>query len=401
MSDPDETGCRKDDTRVVHSGRHPERQHGAVNPPVYRASTILSPDVSDWERKKRDRVAGVPGVYYGRFGTPTTQAFEEAVAALEGGAHCVVYPSGLAACAGALQAFLGAGDHALIADSVYGPTRNFAKRVLARFGVETTFYDPCIGAGIETLMRPRTRVVFLESPGSLTFEVQDVPAIAAAAHRHGATVLMDNTWATPLYFKPFTHGVDVSIQAATKYLVGHSDALLGTVSCNAAAWPPLRAQTYDSGQTAGPDDVYLALRGLRTLAVRLERHWHNGVALAEWIARQPEVARVLHPALPEDPGHALWKRDFRGASGLFGVVLEEGIPTPAMAALLDGLELFGIGASWGGYESLVMPAQPSELRTATGWPHRGPMFRVHAGLEAIDDLRADFEGGFARLRASL
>jgi cystathionine beta-lyase len=400
MSDTDQHGARKDDTRVVHAGRHPERQHGAVNTPVYHASTILSPTLEDWERRKRDRVAGVPGVYYGRFGTPTIQAFEEAVAELEGGAHCVVYPSGLAACAGALQAFLGAGDHVLIVDSVYGPTRNFANRVLKRFGVETTFYDPCIGAGIEALMRPNTRVVFVESPGSLTFEVQDVPAIAAVAHRHGATVVMDNTWGTPLYFKPFAHGVDVSIQAATKYLVGHSDALLGTVTCTEDTWPRLRAHTYDAGQTAAPDDVYLGQRGLRTLAVRLERHWQNGVALARWIARQPEVARVLHPALPEDPGYALWKRDFRGASGLFGVVLHEGVSKLAVAALLDGLELFGIGASWGGYESLVMPAEPAEVRTAARWPHRGPMFRVHAGLEAVEDLLGDFERGFARMRAA-
>jgi cystathionine beta-lyase len=401
MSRSDDTDHREDDTRVVHAGRHPERQHGAVNTPVYRASTILSPDMADWERKKRDRVAGAPGVYYGRFGTPTTHAFEEAVAELEGGARCVLYPSGLAACVGALQAFLATGDHALIVDTVYGPTRNFANRVLKRFGVEITFYDPSVGGAIDALLRPNTRVVFVESPGSLTFEVQDVPAIAAAAHRYGALVLMDNTWATPLYFKPFEHGVDVSVQAATKYLVGHSDALLGTVTCTAAAWPRLRAHTYDSGQTAGPDDVYLAQRGLRTLAVRLERHFHHGVALAQWLSRQPEVARVLHPALQEDPGNALWKRDFRGASGLFGVVLQEGIRMEAMAALLDALELFGIGASWGGYESLVMPVQPAELRSATRWPYGGPMFRVHAGLEALEDLRADLEGGFARLRASL
>jgi cystathionine beta-lyase len=401
MTDSHPENDRKDDTRVVHAGRHPEEYHGAVNPPVYRASTILCPSVEDWKRKKRERMAGVPGVYYGRFGTPTTQAFEEAVAALEGGARCVIYPSGLAACAGALQAFLAAGDHVLMADAVYGPTRNFANRVLKRFGVETTFYDPLLGAGIEALMRPDTRAVFVESPGSLTFEVQDVPAIAAVAHRHRATVIMDNTWGTPLYFKPFEHGVDVSIQAATKYIVGHSDAMLGTVTCTDAAWPRLRSHTYDTGQTAGPDDVYLAQRGLRTLAVRLERHWQHGVALAQWIGQQPEVARVMHPALPGDPGHALWKRDFLGAPGLFGVVLQDPIPERAMAALLDALELFGIGASWGGYESLVMPAQPGDLRTATRWPHRGPFFRVHAGLEALDDLIADLARGFERLRTAL
>jgi cystathionine beta-lyase len=391
----------RDETRVVHAGRHPDRYDGAVNPPVYHASTILSPDIADWERKKRDRIAGVPGVYYGRFGTPTVRALEEAVATLEGGAHCVVYPSGLAACAGALQAFLAAGDHALIADTVYGPTRNFANRVLKRFGVETTFYDPLVGAAVEELIRPNTRAVFVESPGSLTFEVQDVPAIASVARRAGATVIMDNTWGTPLYFKPFEHGVDVSIQAATKYIVGHSDALLGTITCTAESWPRLRAQTYDTGQTAGPDDVYLAQRGLRTLGVRLARHWENGVRLADWIVRQPEVVRVMHPALPQDPGHALWKRDFRGACGLFGVVLDERIPARAMVALLDALELFGIGASWGGYESLVMPIEPADLRTATRWPYRGPAFRVHAGLEALEDLLADFEQGFAQLRAAL
>jgi cystathionine beta-lyase len=390
----------KDETRVVHAGRHPDRFEGVVNPPVYHASTVLSPSVDDWERKKKARAADEQGVYYGRFGTPTTQALEEAIAALEGGYRSAVYPSGLAACHGALMALVASGDHVLMPDCVYGPTRALGTRLLKRFGVETTFYDPLAGAEIAMLMRPNTRLVFVESPGSITFEVQDIPAIAAEAHKRGALVAMDNTWGTPLYFKSFAHGVDVSVQAATKYVVGHSDAMLGIVTCTKETWPRVRAYTHETGQTAGPDDVYLAQRGLRTMAVRLKRHWENGVALAEWVAKQPEVERVMHPALPGDPGHALWKRDFLGACGLFGVVLKEGVREAALAALLDGLDLYGIGASWGGYESLVMPIHPAEVRTATVWPHKGPAFRIHAGLESAEDLIRDLDVGFARLRAA-
>lgn len=389
-----------DDTKVIHSGRHPERFEGAVNPPVFHASTILARSLAEWEGKKADRARGVPGTYYGRMGTPTTQALEEAVRELEGGHATVLVPSGLAACAVALLSAVQAGDHVLITDNVYGPTRTFATRFLARFGVEATFFDPLIGAGIGALMRDDTRAVFLESPGSLSFEVQDVPALAAAARARGATVLMDNTWATPLYFKPLAHGVDLSIQAATKYVVGHSDALLGTITANERTAERLRAAHYELGQTVGPDDANLASRGLRTMAVRLPRHWATGVRLAEWIARQPEVERVLHPALPGDPGHALWKRDFAGASGLFGVVLKP-VARAAYAALIDGLELFGIGASWGGYESLIMPMSPGDTRSATNWNYPGPCFRIHAGLEQPDDLLADLEGGFRRLRARL
>ena len=391
----------RDETKVVHSGRHPEQFQGAVNPPVFHASTILSQTVAEYQRKRTDWLQEVPGTYYGRFGTPTIGALQEAITALEGSHACVVYPSGLAACSGALLAFLAAGDHLLASDSVYGPTRNFAGGTLKRYGVATTFFDPLIGKGIEPLVRPETRVIYLESPGSLTFEVQDVPAIAQVARRRGITVIMDNTWGTPLYFKPFAHGVDVSVHAATKYIVGHSDAMLGTISCTREAWPRLRAHTFELGQTAGPDDVYLAQRGLRTLAVRLKQHWQAGVALAEWISRQPEVEHVLHPALPGDPGHAIWKRDFLGASGLFGVVLKAGISRQALAAMIDGLELYGIGASWGGFESLIVPFNPLEARTATRWPHQGPCFRIHAGLENVEDLIADLDAGFRRLRAAL
>jgi cystathionine beta-lyase len=390
----------RDDTKVIHSGRHPERFEGAVNPPVFHASTILSPSLEEWDRKKADRARGVPGTYYGRIGTPTTHALEEAIRELEGGACTVLVPSGLAACAVGLLSAVQAGDHVLITDNVYGPTRTFAVRFLARFGVETTFFDPMVGAGVAALMRDNTRAVVVESPGSLSFEVQDVPAIAAAAHARGATVLMDNTWATPLYFKPLAHGVDLSIQAATKYVVGHSDAMLGTITANERAAARLRAAHYELGQTVGPDDANLASRGLRTMAVRLARHWETGVRLAEWIARQPEVERLLHPALPSDPGHALWKRDFAGASGLFGVVLKP-LAQRAYAALVDSLELFGIGASWGGYESLIMPMSPGDTRSATKWPHAGPCFRIHAGLENPDDLLADLDAGFRRLRENL
>jgi cystathionine beta-lyase len=388
----------REETTVVHSGLHPERHEGAVNPPVFHASTILSETVAEFRRRRQNWILEQPGTYYGRFGTPTIEALQEAIAALEGGHRTVVYPSGLAACAGALLAFLSAGDHLLMSDTVYGPTRIFANGLLKRFGVSTTFFDPLAGRSIESLVRPETRAIYLESPGSLTFEVQDVPAIAEAARRRGITVIADNTWGTPLYFKPFAHGVDVSVQAATKYIVGHSDAMLGAITCTKEAWPRLRRSTHELGQTAGPDDVYLGQRGLRTLAVRLKQHWKAGVALAEWIARQPEVERVLHPALPGDPGHAIWKRDFTGACGLFGVVLKEGITERALCAMIDGLELYGIGSSWGGFESLIVPFDPRETRTATQWPHKGPCFRIHAGLENEEDLIADLEAGFKRLR---
>lgn len=389
-----------DDTRAVHAGRDPERFEGAVNPPVFHASTILSPSLAEWDRKKAERARDVPGTYYGRLGTPTTRSLEDALTELEGGYRTALVPSGLAACATALLAFAEQGGHILLPDSVYAPTRHFATRFLARFGVETGFYDPLAGAGIAGLLRANTRLVFLESPGSLTFEVQDVPAICAAARARGIPAAIDNTWATPLYCKPLALGVDVSIQAATKYVVGHSDAMLGTITANEAAWPRVRSAHHELGLCAGPDDVYFAQRGLRTMAVRLKRHWETGVRLAAWLARQPEVERVLHPALPDDPGHALWKRDFSGASGLFGVVLKP-VPQKAFAAMIDGLELYGLGASWGGYESLVMPTHPEELRTATRWAAAGPCFRIHAGLEHPDDLVADLAAGFARLRAAL
>ncbi len=387
----------KPDTTLTTAGRKPAANFGIVNPPVYHASTVLFATLDALEAAQHVREPGK--VYYGRSGTPTTFALEEAVAALEGGYRALIAPSGVSAIATALLAFVKAGDHILVADHVYGPTRRFCTTVLARFGVTTTFYDPLIGAAIAELIRPETRVLFLESPGSLTFEVQDVPALAAAARKAGVVSLLDNTWATPLYLKPLALGIDVSIQAATKYIAGHSDLMMGTVTATEAAYPALATAIRDLGACAGPDDVFLALRGLRTLGVRLPRHGATGLALADWFARQPEVVRVLHPARAHDPGHALWKRDFTGATGLFAVELAPQ-PRPALAALLDHLELFGMGYSWGGFESLMLPVDPAPLRTARPWSASGPLLRVHAGLEDPDDLIGDLERGFARLRAA-
>jgi cystathionine beta-lyase len=384
----------KDDTLIVAAGRDPESHFGVVNPPVYRASTILYPTVAALEAPRQVR-----GVYYGRGGTPTTFALEDAVAALDGAHGAVITGSGKTAIAQALLAFLKTGDHLLMVDSAYAPTRQFCDRVLSRFGVETTYYDPMIGAGIERVIRPNTRVIFLESPGSLTFEVQDVPAITGVARGRGVLTMLDNTWATPLYFKAFSHGIDVSVQAATKYVGGHSDLMMGIVTCTEALYEALRRGMYDLGSYVSPDDCYQALRGLRTLSVRLERHQANALRLATWLRRRPEVARVLYPALPDDPGHTLWRRDFLGACGLFGVILRP-CSNAAVAAMVEGLELFGMGYSWGGYESLIIPTHPERYRTATTWQAEGPCLRIHAGLEDPDDLIADLAAGFARLNAT-
>ena len=387
----------KESTRLTTAGRHPERFAGVVNTPVFRASTILSGSLSEWEKKKKARANDEAGVStYGRFGTPTTHALEEAMAEIEGGYRSLVFPSGLAAAATALTALLSAGDHVLLTDSAYSPTHTFLTRVLSRYGVEVTAYDPVMGGSIESLMRPNTRVVYVESPGSETFEIQDVPAISAVAHRHGAAVVMDNTWGTPLFFKPFEHGVDVSIQAATKYVVGHSDAMLGVVTCTREMWPRIKQTTYDLGQTAGPDDIYLALRGLRTLNVRLQQHWKSGLRVAQWLQTRPEVEAVLHPALPSHPGHALWKRDFKGACGLFAMVLKP-VSAKALEGFVDSLSLFGLGVSWGGYESLIIPFTPSGKHLPARWPHAGQGVRLHIGLEDPEDLIADLDNAFTVL----
>jgi cystathionine beta-lyase len=384
----------KPDTKVTVGGRSPFAHHGYVNTPVYHASTLLYPTAEDY---LADR-----GPYsYGRCGTPTSEALEQAVQAIEGPACAGValLPSGLAAISTAILSVLRAGDHMLMTDSAYGPARKFADGVLARYGVTTTYYDPLIGAGIASLMQPNTRAVYTEAPGSLTFEMQDIPAIAAAAHGKGALVLMDNTWASPLYFKALEKGVDLAIQSGSKYIGGHCDLMLGTVSANKQALPRLKSTTYAMGLCVGPDDMNLGLRGLRTLAVRLARHYQSGLAVARWFEQRPEVLRVLHPALPSNPGHAIWKREYTGACGLFGVVLKP-VPEKAVLAFLNALTLYGIGASWGGFESLAIPYDVTDCRSATQWAPGGPSLRFHIGLEDVGDLIADLERGFAALAAA-
>lgn len=379
------------DTTIVTTGRDPHNNHGVINPPVYHASTILYPTVEALYARDAE-------VTYGRRGTPTTFAFQDAVAELEGGYRSLVTPSGLSACSIALLAHLKAGDHVLITDSVYGPTRAFCDIVLKRYAIDVEYYNPTIGSGIANLLKPETTVVFAEAPGSQTFEMQDIPALAEATHDAGALLIVDNTWASPLFCQPFELGADVSIQAATKYIVGHSDVMMGTITTNEKAWRATIKNHGAIGITAGPDDIYLALRGLRTLSVRLNKHMETGLLLANWLQDRPEVSRVLHPALPTDPGHEIWKRDFSGASGLFGIVLKPASDT-AVAAMLDDMELFGMGYSWGGYESLIIPAAPAANRTATTWTPEGPLLRLHAGLEDPADLIADLEAGLGRLQA--
>jgi cysteine-S-conjugate beta-lyase len=377
-------------TRLVHAGREPFEQHGFINTPIYRGSTVLYPTTDDLLHRR--------GRYsYGTKGTPTTNSLETAWTELTGAAGTVLAPSGLAAVTVALMSCLKAGDHLLMTDSVYLPTRQFCNGVLKNFGVETTYYDPQIGAGIEALMRPNTTAVFTEAPGSQSLEMQDIPAIAEVAHRHGAVVLMDNTWATPLLFPPHERGVDLAIEAGTKYLSGGSDLLLGMVSANERCFKRLR-ETYDSfAMCPGPEDVFLGLRGLRTMALRLREHGNQALEMARWLDDRPEVARVLHPAMETYPGHEIWKRDFKGSSGLFSIVLKP-CSDQALAAMLDELSLFGMGYSWGGFESLVIPFNCATYRTATKWEPGGHALRFHIGLEDLDDLKRDLDAGFARLR---
>lgn len=385
-----------DETILTHAGRDPRRQRGAVNPPVYRASTIVFETVEAYDRRKE---SFYDGISYGLYGTPTTFALAEAVARIEGGTRTVLTGSGTAAIALALTAFLKSGDHVLIADNAYQNTRTFCDTTLAGFGIETTYYDPLVGADIESLVKPNTRVIYMESPGSLTFEVMDVPAIATVARKRGIITLIDNAWASPLYCKPLALGVDISIQPATKYLSGHSDVLLGAVTTrDEALFRRVKDIAGRFGSNAAPDDCFLVLRGMRSLAVRMERHRANGLALAAWLADRPEVDRVLHPALPGHLGHEIWKRDFKGASGLFGVLLR---PTSkeTVARMIESLRLFGIGSSWGGFESLIVPGYPARTRTATPWTETGPLLRIHAGLESVDDLVDDLTHGFAVLGA--
>jgi cysteine-S-conjugate beta-lyase len=378
------------ETRLIAAGRD-YAEHGFVNPAVYHASTVTFASTEAYFSRSQEYL-------YGRRGTPTSRALEEAISIAEGGDFTRLAPSGLAAVSTALFAFLGSGDHLLMSDGVYLPTRNFVTGTLARFGVETTFFDPLIGAGIAELIGPRTAMVYLESPCSRTMEMSDVPAIAAAGHDAGALVAIDNTWAAGQFFNGFAAGCDISVVAATKYIVGHSDAMLGSITVTQALAERFLKAHEELGQCAGPDDIYLGLRGLRTLDARLERHQRNGLIVAEWLRGRPEVAEVLYPALPGAAGHALWKRDFTGASSLFSALLKP-CSRAAVAALVDGLELFGLGASWGGYESLILPFQPAANRVAAHrWSPDTPGIRLHVGLENPEDLIADLAAGFERMK---
>jgi cysteine-S-conjugate beta-lyase len=380
------------ETALVTAGRDAKVQKGFVNPPVVHGSTVLYPTADDLRAHR--------GEYqYGRLGTPTTRAFQEILMALEG-PQCAgvgIVPSGVSAITTALLAVLKSGDHLLVCDNVYRPSRNFCNGLLERYGIEITYFDPLIGADIAKLFKPNTRAVLVEAPGSQSFEMADIPAIASVAHARGALVIDDNTWATPLFHRSLEQGVDISIQAATKYIGGHSDIMFGTISANAKTWPAISETIRLLGLCAGPDDVFLAIRGLRTLAVRLAHHQASGLEIARWLSRRPEVARVLHPALETDPGHAIWKRDFTGASGLFSIVLNP-VPQSAVDAMLNSLRLFGMGFSWGGFESLIISFDCSNYRTATTWAPGGPTLRLHIGLENVEDLKADLAAGFEALR---
>jgi cystathionine beta-lyase len=392
-SEHNESGPRKTETLLVTAGRDTAAQNGFVNPPVVRGSTVIYPTAAD--------LHALAGEFrYARYGTPTTKALQQALIAIEG-PHCAgvaLVPSGLSAITSTLLSVLKAGDHLLVSDSIYRPSRTFCDGLLARFSIETSYFDPLIGAGIAELFKTNTAAVMVEAPGSQTFEMPDIPAISAVAHARGALVIDDNTWASPLYRRALEQGVDISMQAATKYIGGHSDVMFGTISANARTWPRILETTRELGVCAGPDDVFLAMRGLRTLAVRLARHQRSALQIARWLAARPEVVRVLYPALESDPGHAIWKRDFTGASGLFSVILKPA-PKQAVDNLLDALKLFGMGYSWGGFESLIIPFDCDGYRTATPWAPGGPALRLHIGLEDVEDLKTDLELGFAAFNA--
>ena len=385
---------RHAETTLVTAGRDTKAQKGFVNPPVVHGSTVLYPTAEDLHAHRGE-------FQYGRRGTPTTKALQEALMALEG-PQCAgvgLAPSGLSAITTTLLAVLKSGDHLLVCDNAYRPTRNFCDGLLKGYGIETTYFDPLIGAGIAERFKSNTKAVLVEAPGSQSFEMPDIPAIASVAHARGALVIDDNTWATPLFHRSLDQGVDISMQAATKYIGGHSDIMFGTISANAQTWPQISEAIRLLGVCAGPDDVFLALRGLRTLAVRLAQHHRSALEMARWLAARPEVVRVLHPALESDPGHAIWQRDFTGASGLFSIVLKPA-PQQAVDALLDTVKLFGMGYSWGGFESLVIPFDCAPYRTATQWAPGGPTLRLHIGLENVEDLKADLARGFEAFNAA-
>lgn len=382
----------KPETLLTHGGRDPAAQFGFVNTPVTRGSTVLFPDLDTIENRTQK-------YGYGRTGNPSTDAVEKLVTGLEGAAGTRLAPSGLSAIATAILSVVSAGDDILVTDSAYEPTRNFCNTVLTRLGVSTRYYDPRIGGGIKNLMAPNTRAVFVENPGSLTFEIQDLPAIAEAAHKAGAVVIIDNSWATPLYHRPLSLGADIVVHAGTKMFVGHSDAMSGTISANQAFFEQIVSTHRAMGVCAAPDDAYLIARGMRTLAIRMAEHQRRALEIATWLQGHESVERVLHPALPDHPDNALFRRDFSGSGSLFSIILEPA-PRAAVAALVDHMRLFGLGYSWGGFESLILAAKPARVRTAVPWTEPGNLIRLHIGFEDIEDLKADLGDGLARYRAA-
>jgi cystathionine beta-lyase len=390
----------KDDklaTKIISLGRDKKFTKGIINPPVFRASTVVFDTMDEMRFAIKNKTNGE--MFYGRRGTPTHFSFQQAISELEGGAGTALYPSGTAAISSALLSFLKSGDHLLMADTAYEPTRDLCNKMLAGFGIETTYYDPMIGEGMSDLIRPNTKVLFLESPGSITMEVQDVPTLSRIAHQHNIIVMLDNTWASPINSRPFDMGVDISIQAATKYIVGHSDVMMGTATANEQYWPQLRENSYVMGQTTSPDDVYLAARGLRTLGVRMAQHDKNALKVANWLASRPEVDHVRHPAFDTCPGHAFFKRDFSGGNGLFSFVLKQG-DLASVTAFVENMDHFKMGFSWGGFESLILGIFGiNKIRTATQWDSSKPLIRLHIGLEDADDLIADLDAAFDRYNA--
>ncbi|HBY8153636.1 cystathionine beta-lyase [Klebsiella pneumoniae] len=388
------------ETYLCHGPFDPEVFGGVVNPPVYHASTVIFKNCKELNERHQALFEDAEDevMYYGRFGTPITFAVQKALAELEGGYRSLLVPTGLAACTSALLALVKSGDHILVSSSVYGPTRGFVNNVLAKMGVSATFFDPTIGDGIGQLFQENTTVVFTESPGSQTFDIQDIPAITRVAHAHNAKVIIDNTWATPLFFKPFEHGVDVSVHAATKYIVGHSDAQMGLITTNKETWLAIRRFIYLFGLHAAPDDVYLAQRGLRTMSLRLGRHQDSALKIAKWFEEREEVEQVLHPALPSCPGHEIWKRDFTGSSGLFSVVLKPHYSKESVEKFIDSLQYLGIGFSWGGFESLAIPFNPRKDRPEYHWPYEGHSFRLQIGLEDPVDLVRDLDQALRHLK---
>lgn len=388
-------------TLLVNAGRSKKWTNGVVNPPIQRASTVVFDSVAEKNQATVNRANKT--LFYGRRGTHTHFAFQEAMVEIEGGVGCALFPCGAAAIANSILSLVQTGDHILMVDTCYEPTRDFCEKIMKKMGIETTYYPPTIGEGIRALIQPNTKVLFTESPGSITMEVQDIPTLARVAHEHDIIVMLDNTWAAGVNFSPFEHGVDISIQAATKYIVGHSDVMLGTAIANEKCWDQLREQSYLMGQCVSPDDAYLGLRGLRTLDVRLRQHAQNSLAIAHWLAEQPEVDHVRHPALETCPGHEFYQRDFTGGNGLFSFVLKSS-DTKATTALLDGMQHFSMGFSWGGFESLILANEPKSfdsLRTVAHPHFAGTLIRVHIGLEDVDDLIADLKAGLERYSAQL